>query len=219
MMINWNNISTVLLDMDGTLLDLHFDNFFWQQHVPVRYAEKHQLPLEDARKFLTPKFKSAEGTMNWYCVDYWSNELSLDIAQLKAEIDHLIAIHPHVIEFLETIKNLDKHIVLVTNAHQKSLMLKMDRTALHHHFDEIICAHDFGLPKEEPEFWHKLSQKLTFDKNQTLLVDDTLSVLRSAQKFGIKHLLAVLHPDSRSPKREVAEFEAITDFRDITPER
>jgi putative hydrolase of the HAD superfamily len=216
-MIDWNNISTVLLDMDGTLLDLHFDNFFWQKHVPARYAEKNQLALDDARTFLTPKFKAAEGTMNWYCVDYWSNELNLDIAQLKAEVDHLIAVHPHVIEFLEAIKKLDKNIVLVTNAHQKSLMLKMDRTALHHHFDEIICAHDFGLPKEEPEFWHKLSQKLIFDKKQTLLVDDTLSVLRSAQKFGIQHLLAVFHPDSQSPKRVVGEFEAITDFRDITP--
>ena len=53
-MLDWNNISTVLLDMDGTLLDLHFDNYFWQHHVPVRYAEKHKLELDDARNFLFP---------------------------------------------------------------------------------------------------------------------------------------------------------------------
>ena len=216
-MLNWNNISTVLLDMDGTLLDLHFDNYFWQHHVPIRYAEKHQLELDDAREILFPKFKSVEGTMQWYCVDYWSEELSLDIAQLKAEVDHLIAVHPHVIEFLDSIRTLDKHVVLVTNAHQKSLMLKLDRTALHHHFDEIICSHDFGLPKEDPEFWHKIKQKIDFDKNQTLLVDDTLAVLRSAQQYGIKNLRAVSKPDSQSPLREASEFEAIADFRDITP--
>ncbi|MCP4043692.1 MAG: haloacid dehalogenase, partial [Gammaproteobacteria bacterium] len=34
--INWNSIHTVLLDMDGTLLDLHFDNQFWLEHVPLR---------------------------------------------------------------------------------------------------------------------------------------------------------------------------------------
>ena len=50
-----------------------------------------------------------------------------------------------------------------------------------------------------------------------LLVDDTLSVLRSAQQYGIKHLLAVLNPDSQSPQRDTAEFRAIQDFRDITP--
>ena len=40
-MINWKNIDTVLLDMDGTLLDLHFDNHFWQTFVPLRYAQQH----------------------------------------------------------------------------------------------------------------------------------------------------------------------------------
>lgn len=216
-MIDWNNISTVLLDMDGTLLDLHFDNYFWKQHVPLRYAEKNQLHIEDAHDILIPKFRSAEGTMNWYCVDYWSDQLDLDIAQLKAEIDHLIAVHPHVIEFLEATKAAGKHVALVTNAHQKSLMLKMDRTALTHHFDDIICSHDFGLPKEEPEFWEKLKQTLDYDKNTTLLVDDTLSVLRSARDYGIQHLLAVLNPDSQAPQRNTEEFQAIRDFRDITP--
>lgn len=203
--------------MDGTLLDLHFDNYFWQQHVPLRYAEKNQLHIDDAREFLFPKFKSAEGTMDWYCVDYWSEQLDLDIAQLKAEVDHLIAVHPHVIEFLEVTKAAGKQVALVTNAHQKSLMLKMDRTALTHHFDDIICAHDFGIPKEEPKFWHALNQKHPFDKTQTLLVDDTLSVLRSAQQYGIQHLLAVLNPDSQAPQRNTEEFQAIKDFRDITP--
>ena len=203
--------------MDGTLLDLHFDNYFWQQHVPKRYAEKNELHIEDARDILIPKFRSAEGTMDWYCVDFWSEQLDLDIALLKAEVDHLIAVHPHVVEFLDAIKAAGKQVVLVTNAHQKSLMLKMERTALSHHFDDIICAHDFGLPKEEPKFWAVLNKTLPFDKNKTLLVDDTLSVLRSAQHYGIQHLLAVLNPDSQSPQRETEEFQAIKDFRDIMP--
>jgi len=216
-MLDWKNITSVLLDMDGTLLDLHFDNYFWQHHVPLRFAEKNELHIDNARDILFPKFKSAEGTMNWYCVDYWSEQLDLDIEQLKAEVDHLIAVHPHVIEFLDSVKAAGKHVALVTNAHQKSLMLKMDRTSLHHHFDNIICAHDFGLPKEDPAFWGKLNKKMAFDKEQSLLVDDTLSVLRSAQDYGIKYLRAVLNPDSQSPQREVEDFKAIQDFRDITP--
>ena len=42
-MIDWDSIDTVLLDMDGTLLDLHFDNYFWTEHLPDIYSRKHQL--------------------------------------------------------------------------------------------------------------------------------------------------------------------------------
>ena len=216
-MVNWQQINTVLLDMDGTLLDLYFDNYFWREHVPLRYAEKHALSIDDAKRKLFPKFRNKEGTMDWYCVDYWSQTLELDIAQLKAEVDHLIAIHPYVIEFLDKLRELNKQVALVTNAHQKSLMLKMDRTALHNHIDTILCAHDFGMPKENPEFWERLREKLPFDKRNTLLIDDSLSVLRSAQNYGIEALLAVYHPDSQDSRRNVEEFEAIEDFDQIMP--
>ena len=217
-MIDWSHINTVLLDMDGTLLDLNFDNHFWREHVPLRYAEKYQLDIEAAKQELFPKFRNAEGTINWYCVDYWSEQLGLDIVMLKEEVDHLIAVHPHVIEFLDRLKQLGKHRALVTNAHHKSLMLKLERTALHHHLDDIICSHEFGVPKEDTNFWHKLQTKLPFDKQHTLLVDDSLPVLRSAHTYGIEGLLAVTKPDSQSPQREVDEFQAIYDFSDIMPE-
>ena len=216
-MIDWEKIHTVLLDMDGTLLDLHFDNYFWQQHVPKRYAEKHDLSFEDARQLLMPRFRSREGTMQWYCVDFWTKELGLDIALLKAEIDHLIAVHPHVVQFLDRLRELNKYVALVTNAHQKSLMLKMDRTELSHHFDTIICAHDFGMPKEDIRFWDNLKQCIDFDNQHTLMVDDSLPVLRSARNYGIQYTLAVLEPDSKTPRREVSEFDAIVDFSDIMP--
>ena len=216
-MVNWQRIDTVLLDMDGTLLDLYFDNYFWREHVPLRYAEKHALSIDDAKRTLFPKFRNKEGTMDWYCVDYWSRTLELDIAELKAEIDHLIAIHPFVIKFLDKLRGMNKQVALVTNAHQKSLMLKLDRTALHNHIETIICAHDFGMPKENPEFWIKLQDRIDFDRQQTLLIDDSLSVLRSAKTYGIANLLAVYHPDSQDERRNVEEFEAIDDFDLIMP--
>ncbi len=217
-MIDWSHIDTVLLDMDGTLLDLNFDNHFWREHVPLRYAEKYQLDIEAAKQELFPKFRNAEGTIDWYCVDYWSEQLGLDIVMLKEEVDHLIAVHPHVIEFLDRLKQLGKHRALVTNAHHKSLMLKLERTALHHHLDDIICSHEFGVPKEDKSFWDKLQAKLPFDKQRTLLVDDSLPVLRSAHTSGIAGLLAVSKPDSQSPQRQVDEFQAIYDFSNIMPE-
>lgn len=203
--------------MDGTLLDLNFDNYFWQKHVPLRYAEKHGLDLEASKNILFPKFKEVEGTMDWYCVDYWTRELGVDIELLKQEVDHLIAVHPHVIDFLLAVKSVGKRLVLVTNAHGKSLRLKMKRTDLGKHFDEIICAHDLGLPKENVKFWDKLQVCEPFEKESTLLVDDSLAVLGSARQYGIQHLLAVHKPDSKQPPKDVGNFQAINHFRELMP--
>ncbi|MEJ1296775.1 MAG: GMP/IMP nucleotidase [Candidatus Sedimenticola sp. (ex Thyasira tokunagai)] len=216
--IDWNQIDTLFLDMDGTLLDLHFDNHFWLEHVPKRYAEANGISLEAAREKLHGSYRDILGTLEWYCVDHWSRELGLDIALLKEEVDHLIGVHPHVVDFLQAMKRRGKRLVLVTNAHQKSLALKLDRTQLGGYFDAVICSHDLGLPKEDRAFWDKLQQVELFDPAKTLFVDDSPSVLESAKAYGIRWLLAVLKPDTKEPPREVGAFDAIHDFSEILPE-
>jgi len=216
-MIDWSQIHTVFLDMDGTLLDLHFDNHFWREHVPMRYAERNGISVAAAKEELFPRFKDAEGTMQWYCVDHWSQELGLDIALLKQEVDHLIAVHPHVPDFLEAVRRCGKRSVLVTNAHQKALSLKLQKTRLAGRLDAVVCAHDLGLPKEQREFWGRLQAVEPFDPAHTLFVDDSLAVLRSARSCGFRWLLAVLRPDTRGPERVVEDFPAIRDFSEIIP--
>lgn len=203
--------------MDGTLLDLRYDNHFWREFVPDRYARIHSLSDEQARQELFTRYKRVEGTMDWYCVDYWSRELDLDIARLKAEVSHLIAVHPHVEQFLAAVRRSGRQLALVTNAHHKSLSLKLARTEIGSYFDAVVCAHDFGLPKEAPGFWQRLQERLNFDPAATLLVDDSLSVLRQARVFGIGHLVAVSRPDSGAPAAEIREFRAIRDFSELMP--
>ena len=216
-MVNWNKIQTVFLDMDGTLLDLHYDNHFWLTHVPQRYAELHDMPLAEAHADLSARYQRVVGTIEWYCVDYWTRELALDIERLKADVKHLIGIHPHVTDFLPALRGSGKRVTLVTNAHSKSLALKMQCTGLDHYFDAIICAHELGMPKEQPGFWEKLQTLESYDPETTLLVDDSLPVLRSARTYGIAHLLAVHRPDSKQPEKNVEEFQAIRSFKDIMP--
>lgn len=216
-MVDWQQIDTVFLDMDGTLLDLNFDTYFWLEHVPQRYSESLGIELAEAKAALMPRYQELLGTINWYSIDFWSEELGLDIALLKQEVDHLIAVHPYVTDFLDAIRQAGKRVLLVTNAHMKSLELKMERTRLGGHFDHLVVSHDFGLPKEQPLFWEKLQDVEPFDPQRTLLVDDSLPVLRSAREYGIHWLLAVYEPDSQQPRRDVAEFDAIETFRDIMP--
>lgn len=217
-MVAWEDIYAVMLDMDGTLLDLNFDTHFWLEHVPLRYAELHGHDVDSAKEELYPRLHSMKGTMQWYCVDYWSRELGMDIAALKEEVDHLIAVHPHASEFVEALVAAGKRVLLVTNAHAKSLALKMKRTGLADRFHGIVCSHDFGMPKEDPAFWKHLQKLEHFDPENTLLIDDSLPVLRSARTFGIAHLLAVYCPNSQSPPVDVQEFEAIQSFEDILPQ-
>src|ERR1700736_1757228 len=64
--IDWSKIDTVLLDMDGTLLDLRFDNWFWQELIPSHYAAQNGLSAPDALGLLNPRFHAVRGTMQWY---------------------------------------------------------------------------------------------------------------------------------------------------------
>lgn len=216
-MISWDRTDTVLLDMDGTLLDLHFDNHFWHEHVPQRYAERHGLPATAARQELIARYQKVEGTLDWYCVDYWSRELGLDIAQLKQEVDHLITLHAQVPDFLRAVRARGKRLWLATNAHRKALALKLARTGLHLHFDNVACAHDLGEPKESPAFWEALQRVHPFEPQTSVLIDDSLSVLRAARRHGIAQLIAITRPDSTRPERLVEDFPAVTDLRELMP--
>jgi 5'-nucleotidase len=215
--LDWNAIDTVLLDMDGTLLDLYFDNHFWLEHLPRRYARHHEKSLEHAREHLALLFGAQRGTLNWYCVDYWSRELELDIGELKREVEHLIDIRPHVEEFLQRLHHSARQVWLVTNAHRKSLDLKLQRTGIDRWFDRIISSHDLAAPKEAPEFWQRLQAAYPFEPARALLIDDTASVLHAAQKFGVGHLLTLLQPDSRQAQRIETEFPGILHFDEIMP--
>lgn len=216
-MIEWKNIDTVLLDMDGTLLDLNFDNHFWLEFVPLRFAEKNHLTIDQAKQQLIPQFKKMEGKLEWYCLDYWSETLELDIAGLKTEISGLINILPHVMEFLEAVQISPRRLLLVTNAHRDSLDIKMQKTCLQPFFDQIISSHDYGFPKEQQAFWFRLNKAQAFDNKKTLLVDDSLAVLKSAERYGIKHLISVSRPDTQLAKRQINDFLSIEDFRELMP--
>ena len=213
--INWHSIDPVLLDMDGTLLDKHFDDYFWEHFVPKIYAEKNGIDSLAARKKLLETYKAKEGTLDWTDLDYWSEQLELDIPALKIKIDHLIQVHPYVIDFLNHLKKLNKKVFLVTNAHSKTLNIKMDKTALSGHFNRIICAEEVGLPKEDPIFWEKLQKIIPFDKKKTLLAEDTEKILDSAHTYGIKHLIYVARPSSQSPIIYSKKYPSIVYFNEL----
>lgn len=213
----WQEIDTILLDMDGTLLDKYFDDHFWEEYVPQVFADKNNCTLTKARNTLLAKYKSVESTLQWTDLDYWSEQLNLDIPKLKCDIGHLIQIHPHVIDFLRFISTLNKKVYLVTNAHSKTLKIKMNKVNLEHHFHRLICSDEVGEAKEQPIFWEKLQQIVQFDPKTTLFADDTTRVLDSAHTYGLNHLLFIAKPSSKLPVRYSEKYPAVAFFDELLP--
>jgi putative hydrolase of the HAD superfamily len=210
-----DKIHYVLLDMDGTLLDLYFDDYFWGHLVPEKYAEQHDMSFGAAKDYLYSTYKSHEKTLNWCDIDFWSRELNLDIPALKEQIRHLIDVHPHVIDFLELMKKEKKKIYMLTNAHFKTVKIKFNKTRIGKYFDDVLCSFNVGYPKEYQEFWQRAEKKLGFRKEHSLFIDDTEDVLTSAEAFGIKYLLFKAKASSRAEPKSTNKFITIHDFREL----
>ncbi len=217
-MINWNDIDSVFLDMDGTLLDLHFDNRFWLEHIPMRYGERNGISVEAAKQKLFPRMQELRGQLDWYCTTFWSKELDLPIIELKRELSHLIQSRALVEPFLQKLRERDKEIILFTNAHEDTVALKMEMTGLAPAFDQTITSHSLGHAKEAVEAWEVLAGRYNFDRQRALFIDDSFSVLDSARAFGIEHLLGIRKPDSRGKEMHHDHYILLESFAQIMPE-
>ena len=213
--VNWSAIDTVLLDMDGTLLDLRFDNWFWQELIPSRYAAANGLEVAAAKVLLAPRFVALRGTLQWYCIEHWTRELGLDIGGIKREVLARVGFLPGAREFLLKLKASGKRCVLVTNAHPRTLAIKNERVALTQYFDACYSTHPFAAPKEDPAFWPRLAAEERFQPERTLFVDDSLSVLDAARDFGIGWLRAVRRPDSGQPPQHTGDYAAVDRVADL----
>ncbi|QSP95392.1 GMP/IMP nucleotidase [Marinobacter salinisoli] len=217
-MVNWSSLNTVFLDMDGTLLDLHFDTHFWLEHLPQRYAERYALAPQQAKERLIPMIMAERGSLNWYCTDYWSNRLDMDITALKAEVAERIGYRPHVVDFLNALRDARLRSVIVTNCHPDPLRLKLERTGLDQHVETIVSSHDFGKAKENSGFWQDLQQTVSYNPAETLMVDDSFPVLESARRAGIGQCLAILAPDSQqAPNEGHSDIPGIHHFDEVLP--
>ena len=213
--VDWDRIDTVILDMDGTVLDLHFDNIFWMQHLPAVYADRRGMPREQGLQDLLTRFAAHQGTLQWYCVDFWSEQVGFDVAALKQDLKHLIRERADAFAFLDAVRASGRQLILATNAHRASLELKLAETAMGDWFEVMVSSHDYGHAKEEQAFWQRLRAEHPFDPARSLFVDDSEAVLDSALRYGIGQVRCVSTPDSARPPRTGLRHPAIDRFADL----
>lgn len=198
-----------MLDMDGTLLDLAYDNYMWLEHIPAEYARQNSILEAEARELLSAKTRSLEGKLQWYCPDHWSEVFDLDIKKLHRNENDRIRYLPSARDFLTAASQHEVRLLLVTNSHLDTLAIKSEVTGITEFFDAVYTSHEIGHAKEDQPFWHAIQEAENFDPEATLFIDDNPSVLESARTFGIRMLLNVTRPDSRRPVRENRDFPTI----------
>ncbi len=218
-LLDWSQIDTVLLDMDGTLLDLNYDNTVWNELVPRAYASRANLPLESAREILLDHMAEIRGTIQFYSFEYWSEFTGVDLIRTHHDATELIRYRSGALPFLKWLRATGRHAIIATNADRPSLRVKDMFTDICNEVDAVVSSHDFREPKEAPGFWAQLLEAHPHEPQRALFIDDNVPVLDAAARAGIANLLAIARPDSaRAPKTEALKqfgYAWFDDFSEI----
>ncbi len=214
--LDWGNIQTVLLDMDGTLLDLNYDNKVWNELVPTAFAQRHGLAIDDARTDLLSHMREIRGTIDFYSFDYWIAHTGIDLQGVHRQATDLIAFRRDAREFLTWLQEHGHRSIIATNAHWDSIKIKDEFSGVCSMVDSVVSSHDYGHPKEDPGFWEAISDDghLT-DRSSTLFIDDNEDVLSAAAEAGIGYILCVSTPDSNRAERSGLKFPSFSDFQSL----
>jgi len=209
---DWSHIDDVLLDMDGTLLDRHFDNFFFEEELPRRYATLHGLSCEEARNRLMAMYRSVEGELAWTDLNYWTKQVGIDVVAMHKELDHMIGFLSGAEEFLRYLRKLGKRVTIVTNAHEAGVSVKVAKTGLDRYVDRIVDAFEIGYLKMRPEYWPNCQRLLSFDPTRSLFMDDDEGCLMAAKEFGVAYLVHSAKSSSHLPPTPLPKYFSVTGF-------
>jgi len=211
----WSDIDTVCLDLDGTLLDQAYDNHIWRDLVPQRFAVAHSMELHCAYAEIARRFHALRGTLDWYCIDYWSRNLAIDIGALHREVRSHVAWLPGAREFLTRMRAHGKRLLLLTNSHPTALAVKHEETSVLDYLDAAVTSHEFGAPKEHAQFWRSAIERFGFDPARALFADDNSKMLEAARSAGIRWVYGVRHWDSRGSRREHVDHPSVDGVGDL----
>ena len=214
--LDWSTVDHLVFDMDGTLLDLYFDDLVWNEHLPRRYAAKAGLSQDDARRTIRAAIEQTRGRLDFYCLDHWSRYFGVDVHEVEQDLARFVNVRPGANDFLDWAGKAGLERILATNAHPRSLARKLRITGIERDFEHIVSSHELGFAKEQAGFWHALAERTGLEPARTVFIDDNPLVLESAAAFGIRHLYGVARPNSRNPDIALEGYPCLKSFRELS---
>lgn len=187
--IIWQEKQHILFNLD-TLLDYSAEQYFWSELLPKAYSSRKQLSLEQAKLFIQSELAEQNGTLNFYCIDYWQAKLGVDVLLLQQQHASQLKFKPYAEKFLFYLDNLKSEhkfkMHVISNEHPKALDVKIRATGLDCFFDKIESSYSYGFLRESKEFWHKYLVNSKIATSSAILFDDNYTVLHNALTSGLK---------------------------------
>jgi putative hydrolase of the HAD superfamily len=214
---DWDNVDCVFLDMDGTLLDLNYDNRVWNELVPQAFAAHQGLTLQEAKDKLLTHMREIHGTIEYYSFEYWSAFTDVDLIAEHKHAVELLAYRPGALEFLRWLKANGCPTVIATNAHRSSIRVKDHQINISAEVDAVVSSQDYHSPKEADHFWQALLADHAYTPSRCVFVDDNIPVLDAAARNKIGILYAIATPDSQQASRADLGYPTFDHFAEICP--
>ena len=150
----------VSFDLAGTLTDISFVDSVWLEGMPRQYALKNDIPFEVARRRVMREYgKVGRERLEWYDLSYWIRRFGLNVSpkEILSCFQHRIMIYQEVHDVLETLRNEEFRLIVVTNARREFADLELEKTKTLPYFERVFSStSDFGLIKNAVEVYRKV---------------------------------------------------------------
>jgi beta-phosphoglucomutase len=178
-------ISSVLFDLDGTLIDSNasHDFAFRSTLYDISYEAFQNFNYDSVKGMSTKQafvkmlpFENQD-TIN-KCIKY-KQDLYIQLIE-GSEID----LYYGCLELLNFLKSMNIRIYLVTGSSKKSVEMIINTYTLN--FDGIICASDFCKGKPDPEPYLTCLNKFNINTYEALAIEDSISGVYSGLRAKLK---------------------------------
>ena len=166
------SLRIISFDVDGTLVDLEYNDLIWFKEIPELVAKKKKISFEKSLKYVHEEYaKLGEHNLNWYDINYWISYFGIEISPDKIfeKYEPQVKIYPEVIPLLEELKK--KYILIVITAMPREFLIpKMKNLEKYFKFS-FSALSDFKELKNS-EIYSKISKALKVPPEQILHIGD-----------------------------------------------
>lgn len=176
------NITTLLFDFDGTLLNtneliIHTFSTVLEKHFPNSYER------EDILQFIGPSLKQTFETI----APLRTEELIKEYRELNLALhDEMVSVYDGVEETLYLLKNRGLKMAIVSTKKRDTIFHGLRLMGVSELFDTVISLDDVENPKPHPEPILKALKELSSSAAESLMIGDNSHDIEGGKNAGVR---------------------------------